>query len=76
MIELPSPTTLRWVIRRKAQVVNAVRSGVITVKEACARYKLSEEELKTWGDLIDHHGVRGLRATRLQEYRPIEERGL
>ncbi|HEU0117186.1 MAG TPA: DUF1153 domain-containing protein [Alphaproteobacteria bacterium] len=71
---LPPPDTQRWVMRRKAQVVAAVRSGLLTFEEVCQRYRLSEEEFKSWMDLLDHHGVRGLRATRMQEYRPAEER--
>ena len=71
---LPSPDTLRWVTRRKAQVVAAVRSGLLTFNEACERYRLSEEEFKSWINLLDQHGVRGLRATRMQEYRPADER--
>jgi Protein of unknown function (DUF1153) len=39
--ELPPPDTKRWVVRRKAAVVAAVRAGVITVQEACRRYQLS-----------------------------------
>lgn len=72
--KLPPPDTQRWVMRRKAQVVAAVRSGVLTFDEACERYRLSQEEFKAWMDLLDHHGVRGLRATRMQEYRPADER--
>jgi Protein of unknown function (DUF1153) len=71
---LPPPDTERWVMRRKAQVVAAVRSGLLTFEEACERYRLSEEELKSWMQLLDHHGLRGLRATRMQEYRPAEDR--
>jgi hypothetical protein len=71
---LPPPDTRRWVMRRKAQVVAAVRSGLLTFEEACERYRLSEEEFKSWMQLLDHHGLRGLRATRMQEYRPAEDR--
>jgi hypothetical protein len=71
---LPPPNTLRWVVRRKAQVVSAVRNGLLSFTEACQRYRLSEEEFQSWINLLDHHGVRGLRATRMQEYRPAEER--
>lgn len=71
---LPPPNTKRWVGRRKAQVVAAVRSGLLSFKEACDRYSLSEEEFRSWASLLDHHGVRGLRATRVQEYRPVETR--
>lgn len=66
---LPPPTTKRWVIRRKAAVVTAVRAGVLTLEEACQRYHLSVEEFLSWQRLIDRHGMRGLRATRLQDYR-------
>ena len=66
---LPPPNTKRWVIRRKAEVVSAVRSGLISLEEACERYKLSVEEFLSWQSLIDQHGMRGLRTTRLQQYR-------
>ena len=71
---LPPPDTRRWVMRRKAQVVAAVRGGLLTFEEACERYRLSEEEFKSWISLLDSYGVRGLRATRSQEYRLTEER--
>lgn len=67
--DLPPPSTKRWVIRRKAEVVAGVRNGLITIEEACERYKLSMEELLSWQRLIDSHGMRGLRTTRLQQYR-------
>ena len=31
-IDLPSPDTKRWVTRRKAVIVNAVRTGVISLE--------------------------------------------
>jgi len=67
--DLPPPDTKRWVIRRKAEVVAAVRSGVITLEDACERYTLSVEEFLSWQRAIDKHGLRGLRATRVQHYR-------
>ncbi|MEM7169519.1 MAG: DUF1153 domain-containing protein [Pseudomonadota bacterium] len=67
--DLPPPDTKRWVIRRKAEVVTAVRSGLLTLEEACERYHLSVEEFLSWQALIDKHGMRGLRTTRLQQYR-------
>ncbi len=66
---LPPPNTKRWVIRRKAEVVAAVRSGAISLEDACSRYKLSMEEFLSWQRLIDSHGLAGLRVTRLQDYR-------
>ncbi len=67
--DLPAPGTKRWVVRRKAEVVTAVRAGLLTLEEACERYHLSMEEFLSWQALIEKHGVRGLRTTRLQQYR-------
>jgi hypothetical protein len=61
------------VIRRKAEVVAAVRAGLISLEEACDRYRLSVEEFLSWQRLIDKHGLRGLRTTRLQQYRKSNE---
>jgi hypothetical protein len=66
---LPPPNTKRWVIRRKAAVVGAVRAGLLTLEDACKRYQLSVEEFLSWQRLIERHGLPGLRATRLQDYR-------
>jgi transposase-like protein len=66
--ELPPPTTKRWVARRKAAVVAAVLTGVITVEEACRRYQLSEEEFLAWQRAFEAHGLRGLSATRMRYY--------
>lgn len=67
--DLPPPSTRRWVARRKAEVVAAVRGGLLTLDEACRRYNLSAEEYASWERLIDRHGLDGLRVTRLQEFR-------
>ena len=67
--DLPPAGTCRWGIRQKAKVVAAVRNGLISLDEACRRYFLSVDEFLTWQRLIDNHGVRGLRATRVQEFR-------
>ena len=66
---LPHPNTKRWVVRRKAAVVAAVRSGGITIEEACRVYQLSEEEFLSWERALEDHGLAGLRATRIQQYR-------
>jgi len=68
--DLPPKDTKRWVIRRKAEVVAAVRGGLISLDDACNRYKLSVEEFLSWQKAIDKHGLPGLRTTRLQQYRP------
>lgn len=67
--DLPSPNTKRWVVRRKAEVVAGVRAGLISIEEACHRYSLSMEEFLSWQRMIENHGMRGLRTTRLQQYR-------
>ena len=69
MSNLPPADTRRWVVRRKAAVVAAVQSGKITLEEACRRYNLSEEEFRAWQRAFEAHGLPGLRATRLQQYR-------
>jgi hypothetical protein len=71
---LPPATTKRWVIRRKAQVVSAVRKGVLSLEDACGRYMLTADEFAAWERAIDEHGLAGLRTTRLQHYRVGPER--
>ena len=71
-VELPSPNPPRWVVRRKAVVVAAVRSGALSLQEACRRYNLSVEEFLAWQRSIDRYGVPGLRVTRLQIYRDTD----
>ena len=66
---LPPPSTTRWVIRRKAEVVAAVRGGLLSFEEACQRYTLTTEEFLSWQQSIDQHGLAGLRTTRIQQYR-------
>lgn len=67
---LPSPTATRWVIRRKAEVVLAVHTGLLSFDEACARYRLTFEEFSSWQSAIEKHGLLALRATQVQRYRP------
>jgi len=67
--DLPPAGTKRWVIRRKAEVVAAVRGGLLTLEEACERYTLTVEEFLSWQHAIDQFGLPGLRATRVQQYR-------
>lgn len=67
--DLPPPDTKRWVVRRKAAIVNAVRNGEMNIEDACRHYGLSTEEFAAWERAIEAHGVAGLRVTRLQIYR-------
>ena len=67
--DLPAPGTRRWVIRRKAEVIAAVRGGLLSLEEACSRYMLTVDEFLTWQSSIEQHGLAGLRTTRIQQYR-------
>src|SRR5271163_3927298 len=67
--DLPPPSTKRWVIRRKAEVVAAVRGGLLSLEDACSRYTLTVDEFLSWQYSIDQHGLAGLRTTRIQQYR-------
>lgn len=68
--DLPVPGTDRWVARRKAEIVAAVRGGLISLEEACSRYKLTPDELSSWQELFNQHGLRGLRTKVIQRFRP------
>jgi hypothetical protein len=70
--DLPAPGTKRWVIRRKAEVVAAVRGGLLSLQNACSRYTLTVEEFLSWQHSIEQHGLAGLRITRIQQYRIAE----
>jgi hypothetical protein len=67
--DLPPAGTKRWVIRRKAEVVAAVRGGLLSLEEACCRYTLTVDEFLSWQMSIEQHGLAGLRTTRIQQYR-------
>ena len=69
LADLPAAGTKRWVIRRKAEVVAAVRGGLLSLEEACARYTLTIDEFLAWQHRIDQHGLAGLRTTRIRQYR-------
>ena len=56
---LPPPSTTRWVVRRKAEVVSAVNGGLLSVDEACERYGLSLEEFAGWQRAVDRSGMPG-----------------
>jgi hypothetical protein len=69
LADLPSPRTTRWVVRRKAEVVLAVHGGLLSLDDACRRYRLTEEEFGAWQHAIERYGLLGLRSTHLKDYR-------
>lgn len=73
--DLPPPGTRRWVISRKAAVVAGVRQGLLTVEDALERYALSLDEFLSWNRLFSDFGVKGLRTTRIKEYRSRGHQG-
>jgi Protein of unknown function (DUF1153) len=74
LADLPKPETKRWVIRRKAELVAAVRGGLLTLEEACRLYRLDREEFLSWQYCIERYGFRGLRTTRVQRYATSPQR--
>lgn len=73
---LPSAAHSRWTIRRKAEVVAALKGGLLTIDEVCERYSLTTEELALWQNSVDRSGMQGLRVTRIQHYREKYKRQL
>ena len=64
LADLPASNTRRWVVQRKAQVVVAVRGGLLSLEDACSRYRLTMDEYLNWQKSIDCHGLAGLRTTK------------
>ena len=67
--DLPPVGTRRWVASRKAAVVRAVTSGLISRDEAKELYGLSDEEFEGWLAAVANHGEAALKATTIQRYR-------
>ncbi len=66
---LPPADTVRWVPRRKAQLLCAIREGLISRQDVYDRYGVSDAELFSWEKLLDDHGLGALRVTSTQRYR-------
>ena len=61
---LQSPSPTRWVPRRKAALVLAVRAGLVSLSDACERYEISGAEFATWEAIFDVEGLAGLHLKR------------
>jgi hypothetical protein len=57
----------RWVPHRKAEVVAAVRSGLLSLDEARQRYALSLEEFLAWQQGVTQFGLDGLRMGKIRQ---------
>ena len=70
---LPPPDT-RWVARRKAQVVKAVQTGLLSLDEALARYRLTIEEFASWQRALYRDGLEGLQIGQARVLRLVRRR--
>ena len=61
---LPKSYDTHWVASRKAQVVQAVQRGWLSLEEACRRYRLSEDEYCAWEQALLSEGLDGLKLKR------------
>lgn len=68
-IKLPAANIARWTLNAKLAVCEAIGRGELDRNAAKARYSLTDEELDGWERRLFRHGLPGLRATRLQQYR-------
>ena len=57
--DLPTHDTKRCTLRRKAEVVAAVRGGLLSLEDACRRYALDQQEFLSWQCCIDCYGLKG-----------------
>jgi hypothetical protein len=73
LADLPPVNTNRWVVSRKAAVLTAIGEGRLSRAAACARYRISEAELRLWERAVECAGIPGLRVTRVQIYREVFE---
>ncbi|MEJ6747467.1 MAG: DUF1153 domain-containing protein [Yoonia sp.] len=75
--DLPPHDTRCWVASRKATVVRAVMSGLISHESAQSTYALSEDEYLEWELTVLRHGEEALKTTTLKQYKQswVEDRG-
>lgn len=67
--ELPPADTCRWDSKRKAQIVEAVRAGVLSIEQATDTYDMSIEEFLSWQLLYERYGANGLTVKHAKKYR-------
>ena len=72
--QLPPPSNRYWLPMRKAEVVAAVKGGLLTIDEVLERYNMTLEEFATWERAVERFGLNGLRTTRTAHYRALQER--
>jgi hypothetical protein len=65
--DLPKHADIRWIRRRKARVVAAVRAGIFGLHEALERYNLSIEEFIEWEREVSGELTKRRRTGRMRE---------
>ena len=70
--ELPAMQSIRWVWRRKVELVVAVRGGLISFEEARQHFSLSTDEFQAWESDLDRYGSSGLRVSRRRNERNMD----
>ena len=58
LADLPARSTRRWEARRKMKVVMAVEQGLISLEEACRRYRLTLDRYLCWQRSLERHELR------------------
>jgi uncharacterized protein DUF1153 len=48
LADLPSANVKRWTVLRKAEIITAIRGGLLNLEDACERYSLTITELISW----------------------------
>jgi len=72
--DLPEHADIRWVRRRKARVVAAVRGGLLSLHEALQRYSLSLEEFIEWEREVGREVAERRRTGRMRELSLVGQR--
>ena len=71
---LPPPGTTHWVMRRKAEVLAAIKGGLLSIEGACELYDLSLDEIMMWERTVKRSGIYALRVTKIQNYKSVYSR--
>jgi hypothetical protein len=72
--DLPEHADIRWVRRRKACVVAAVRGGLLSLHDALRRYSLSLEEFIEWEREVGREVAERRRSGRMRELSLVGQR--
>lgn len=62
-MSLPKSTAVRWTPRRKAELVIAIKKGLIPFTNALSQYYVSEEEFHDWATRYENGGLEALMRT-------------